>query len=394
MNPAILVWARERIGFGIPDAAKGVTADPSKLLAWERGEEQPSLAQARKLAEKYSQPLGVLFLSDPPEEDPLPADYRASGVPLPPEVVVEIRRVEALREAAIELAGLIDESFEPFPLRLDARKVTPVKAAAALREFLAVDLDEQHRWRDPEVAFRKWRTAIEARRVLVVVLGKPFTRVMVSPAILSGFAIASQGIAPTIAVNGRDYTTRKIFTLLHELAHVAIGVSGISDLRYDLDTKPRANAESYCNAVAAEILVPADELTRRLEGKRRRAWPDAIVRELSRDFCVSREVIVRRLVDIGAAPSAFYERWRAEHPYQPPRPDVGDEGAGEKEGGPSYYTMALQRYGTPYLKLVYEALDNELITLSDVRGYVGGQAKSAKGLRERLYQQMARGSAG
>ncbi len=110
-----------------------------------------------------------------------------------------------------------------------------------------------------------------------------------------GFAI-SDLFAPVVFINARDAQTAQIFTLLHELAHIWIGTSGISNesLRQS-PTENLSNVERFCNAVAAETLVPAsDFLTTWIKGRS----TDENMRQSSRKYKVSTIVALRRALDL------------------------------------------------------------------------------------------------
>ena len=62
-------------------------------------------------------------------------------------------------------------------------------------------------------------------------------------------------------VNPKDSPYGRIFTMIHELVHIAIGESVIQNT--DFEATPPSNLdpiEVFCNQVAAEVLVPEDEL--------------------------------------------------------------------------------------------------------------------------------------
>lgn len=131
-----------------------------------------------------------------------------------------------------------------------------------------------------------------------------------------GFALADS-LAPLIFINGADAKSAQMFTLAHELAHIWLGETALSDA--DM-TRPGAQAtEAWCNRVAAEILAPTHYLRREL----RPGEPiDASLPRLTRTFKVSALVILRRLFDVGQIErnvfSALYsqELDRLKHPQQ------------------------------------------------------------------------------
>jgi len=106
-----------------------------------------------------------------------------------------------------------------------------------------------------------------------------------------GFALAD-ALAPLVFINGADTKAAQIFTLAHELAHVWLGESAVSDAT--LATAPGQAVEIWCNRVAAELLVPIAELRKELS---RGCDPLESVGALARTFKVSTLVVLRRLLD-------------------------------------------------------------------------------------------------
>jgi Zn-dependent peptidase ImmA (M78 family) len=98
-------------------------------------------------------------------------------------------------------------------------------------------------------AFSAWRTALEAKDVLVFMVPRlPLSE-------MRGTAIVEQNF-PLILINGRDRGGGRVFTLLHELCHLAIRQSGVSGEGGDRKDAPNPTVERYCNAVAAAALMP------------------------------------------------------------------------------------------------------------------------------------------
>ena len=241
-------------------------------------------------------PFGYLFLQSPPNEElPVP-DYRTrsdEGVPRPTPNLVETvfemqRRKDWMREYLVD-EGQGELSF------VDSASVGDDINQLAVQMREALNLTE--RWAEGqttwEEALRFLREQVEEAGILVFVNGVVGnnTHRKLDPEEFQGFVFVDR-IVPLIFVNGADYKVAQMFTMAHELAHVWVGQSALFDL---VATDPADIAvERYCNAVAAEFLVPADMLER--------TWPtappgDAAFVSLARRFKVSPVVIARRAKD-------------------------------------------------------------------------------------------------
>ena len=135
----------------------------------------------------------------------------------------------------------------------------------------------------------------EAVGILVMVsgvVGSNNTRKL-DPHEFRGFALADK-LAPLVFINGADTKAAQMFTLAHELAHLWLGESAVSNL--SLAAPMGQSIEAWCNRVAAELLVPLAELNRELAGVNQSL---SAVSDLARAFKVSTLVIIRRLMDAG-----------------------------------------------------------------------------------------------
>jgi Zn-dependent peptidase ImmA (M78 family) len=116
-----------------------------------------------------------------------------------------------------------------------------------------------------------------------------------------------------MAIDGKDSPRAKVFTLFHELCHIAIGASGFCDLH---ETADRTDGiEPFCNRVATEALVPSRNLLAEPLVTQHHSveWEEWRVRELATTYGVSTEVLLRRLVTFGHTTEAFYHAKRDEY---------------------------------------------------------------------------------
>lgn len=367
INPELLVWARKTAHIDVARAAKAAKISVSTLESWEAGDDYPSIAKLRQLAKLYKRPLSVFYLPEKPFDFAPLKDFRrlpgeVAGV-LSPALAMQITAAEERRDLALELYTELGE--DPPVLELRATINEDVDAVAArLRNWLGISLTEQHAWRDDRSGYNAWRQRIEDLGVLVFQL----TGVGVKEA--RGFAIAKRPL-PAVAVNGRDAYSARSFSLIHELCHVLLGESSISDFSEANAGENRLpdaeRIEVFCNAVAAATLLPREAILNHalVRDHAGGTWTDEDLQELARAFAVSEEAVVRRLLTLGKASSAFYKEKRKAYEA------LAAELAGKKRGGrASPSQKALGRLGTGYARVILQAYYRQRLTLADVSAYL------------------------
>lgn len=295
VNPDQLQWARKRAGLTV-DALENRFP---KLESWERGEAEPTLKQLEAFAMATHVPIGYLFLPEPPRETvPIP-DLRTvadRGVDGPsPDLLDTIYLCQQRQEWYRDFARKAGEPRRAF---VGSATVTDKieDVASRMRHALGFDLDERRRiptWTD---ALRSFIEQADALGVLVMVSGVvgANNRRKLDPEEFRGFAL-SDDLAPLVFINGTDTKAAQMFTLAHELAHLWLGESALSDV--GPLTAPSYPVEKWCNRVAAELLVPMSVFREEL-----RTSTDlrAELDRLARRFKVSTLVVLRRLHDAGA----------------------------------------------------------------------------------------------
>ena len=294
VKPELFRWARERAGMEVAELANRFSRYPE----WETGEARPTLKQLERFAKTTHAPIGYLFLSEPPSEPfPIP-DYRTMGgkrVGRPSPDLLDtlylcLRRQDWYRDFARM------EAEEPLAFVGSASTASEIeRVAAEIRSALRLDLEERRTLATWTGALRRFIQVVDGIGVLVMVSGvvgnNPHRPL--DPGEFRGFALADD-LAPLIFINGADTKAAQMFTLAHELAHLWLGQTALSDSRPD--ALPDHAVESWCNRVAAELLVPLAEL--REDYRRGEDLSDALTR-LAGNFKVSTLVILRRIHDAG-----------------------------------------------------------------------------------------------
>lgn len=294
IKPDMFRWACERSGID-PEA---LLHRFPKLELWAQGAAKPTLKQLENFAKATHTPIGYLFLPEPPvERMPIPdfrtVDTRQLHRPSPnllDTVYICQQRQEWYRDFA--------RSFGNDPLAfVGSVSVTSDVMATAenIRHALGFDLEERRQlstWGD---ALRRFIELADSRGILVMVSGivGSNTHRKLDPQEFRGFALADN-LAPLVFINGSDTKAAQMFTLAHELAHIWLGQSAVSDTQ--AVQKPEHAVEQWCNQVAAELLVPFDVI--RDEYQRNNSLFDEM-RRLAKRFKVSTLVILRRIHDVG-----------------------------------------------------------------------------------------------
>jgi Zn-dependent peptidase ImmA (M78 family)/transcriptional regulator with XRE-family HTH domain len=361
-TPSLLVWAREKAGYSVEQASKRASIKSERLAAWEAGTQKPSFAQLRKLAEIYRRPVALFYLDEPPVRFEAMHDFRRgsselAGVVASPELSFEIRRAYDRREWALELLTDIGETPADFTTQIRLRSNTE-EAATQLRHALAITLDKQQAWKSESDAFRGWRSVLERAGVMT------FQATEIQTAEARGFAIQAHPL-PVVVVNIKDARRGRIFTMMHELAHIALGDGGICDLH---DTDKADDTETYCNRVAGAILFPREALIDsdvvREHPRGVSEWTPQEIEQISRRFGGSREAALVRLLTLGLTTWSFYKKRRAE---------LLKEWASlrrEQTGFAPPHQVALASAGQMFAGIVVESFNRDKITASDVADYL------------------------
>ena len=352
VNPALLAWARERAG----RAPEDLVGRFPKLAEWETGARQPTFKQADAFASSVHVPVGYLFLSEPPVESmPIPDFRTVAGTPVANASVDLLEVIRACQERQTWYRNFVRiEGREPLSFIASAtRQTRPERVAAQMRETLGFDVGARRACPSWTESLRMFLGAADKAGMLVMVSGivASNTRRSLDPDEFRGFAL-SDPLAPLVFVNGADTKAAQMFTLAHELAHLWLGASALSDCPAT-PSPGLVDDEVWCNAVAAEFLVPLAALREELHGDE--PLPEALTR-LARSFKVSGLVVLRRLLDVGWLDRVrFEDAWRDETERLRRRARRGGDGG-------DFYRTTLARVGRRFARaLVVSTLEGQTL---------------------------------
>lgn len=385
VNPAILIWSRESAGLSLGEAAVRIglrdtkrSSAADRLAALEAGQGEPTRATLLRMAKAYRRPLLTFYLPTPPPladrgEDfrTLPEDQRAESAAAVDALLRDVRG----RQSAVR-ALLDDEEAGAIPfvgsIRMDAGVAS---AADALGTAIGFDLQEFRAQRNAEYAFNYLRRKVEATGVFVLLMGNLGSHhSAIDVGVFRGLALADD-VAPFVVINDQDAKAAWSFTLLHELAHILLGATGISGGALE------SRIERFCNDVASRLLLPAAELAAiDLKGVDQ-ATAQRLISEFSQVRNISRALVAYRLRLAGVLSE---DRWRAvsgafREEYLRERAERRERGR-ETEGGPNYYVVKRQRLGLALLQLVRRTLEDGALTPTKAGKILGVRPRNVESL--------------
>jgi len=378
VKPTLIRWAREDAGLSVAAVAKKTGTSVERVIQWEEGTLSPTLRQLRLLANAAKRPLAVFYLAEPPKRFQAMHDFRRMpGDPMAEgstELRLALRSAMARREVALDLMEGMEGAHEVFAVRASLDEHPP-DVGDRVRRSLGIPLETQRGWTGTYDALNAWREAIEALGVLV------FQVSGVDVSEMRGFSIADDPL-PAIVLNVRDAPNGRVFTLLHEFTHLLLRRGGLCDLA-DQGARPPEDdrIEVFCNAVAAEVLVPSAALLLTNTVQNHDSSPEWTPEELgrlAREFSVSREVILRRLLAARRTTTTFYRTMRQQFLEE------YEERRKSQSGFAPPDVTAVSHAGVAFTRMVLDSYYRERITSRDVSDYLGVKLKHLPNIEERV----------
>lgn len=376
-NPAILRWAREDAGLSLEEAArkarinalaprggKDGVSPAERLRSIESGESPLTISLLQALAKAYQRPEVTFFLPCPPRKEKLLADFRTVDSRQPtvdsPEFAALKRHIIALHKGLKDIA----EAEEDPPLAFvgSIRPHSPVdEVVPAIKAVLGQDPRDMSRLRDENDFFHALREQAQQAGIYVILLGDLGSHHTAIPLeVFRGLSISDPRV-PLIVINPNDTLKARVFSLLHEICHIFIGATGYCSGRGETDTHHDRAQETFCNAVAAEYLVPEDKL----RGETIYTPLIQCFDVIAKKFKVSSIVIARRAKDLNkisqqdydAAVRFYIERARSTR--------------NRTTGGPDANKVLKSRLGKKLISKVVDAAYNGHINFNEASSLLG-----------------------
>ena len=364
-NPEVFRWARESAGLALEDAARAIGIVPASLAAIEAGEKTPSRTALVNMAKAYRRSLLTLYLPAPPQRGERGEDFRtvAAEHQLASEadidaLVRDLRARQSLMRSVLE----DDEDMHPLNFVGSATLSGGVHALSdCIGRLLGLSRRELRAQKDAESAFALLRARAEQAGVFVLLVGHLGSHHSAIPVeAFRGFAIADP-IAPFIVINDGDAKAAWSFTLLHELAHLFLGATGVSA------GTPELQIERFCNDVASEFLVPRSDIETLEVAHLAMEQQLLVIAEAASRWRVSRQLVAYGLYKAGRL---SLDTWKAldgriRESWMTQRRQDKEAARLKKTSGPTYYIVRRHRLGAAMLDFAHRHLDAG--TLSPVK---------------------------
>lgn len=359
VNHEVLVWARESLALNRAQTYESTGISPKRLAQLETGEKQPSLEELKVFSKTYKRTIATLLLNKPPKEKPLPPDRRTIDSKelgnFHEKTIMAVRKARALAQSFVELREEMGIPFPKFNLSASIHD-NPQEVAGEIRRILHLtEINE----------IDNMRIALEAYIEKIETLGVAVFQLSLTQNNVRGFAIVDD-IIPIIGIKrGGEPPHSKIFTLFHELGHIILNSGAISDISFN----PKWELEKWCNAFAAEVLVPKSQflkmkIIKEYQEQGEKIWAKKDLLELANNFHVGPLAILRSLLDCGLTTKAFYEekhdKWN--------KPQFG---RAKNPEGRNLAKEAVQEKGRTYVGLAFKAYDQNRINLKDLSDFLG-----------------------
>jgi Zn-dependent peptidase ImmA (M78 family) len=372
-NPEVLTWARNSLVLSKQKAAEGIGINTARLDKLEAGIKFPTITELKAMSKTYKRTIATLLLQKPPAEKPLPQDRRTVNSAklnvFHPKTILALRKARALANTLFELKIETGTPVPQFSNRATLQD-SPAEVASALRKTW--HLDEYRK-------IEKTSDALEAYIEHFESLGFGVFQLSLTNDSVRGFSLTDEPVPVIVIKRGKEQPSAKIFTLFHELGHILLHEGGICDFSFD---PASPSIEKWCNAFAAEMLMPSDvilnlDLVENYNSRNDKIWAKQDLVEIGKYFHMGPLAILRRLLEHDLTTPDYY---KAKHEIWN-KPSFGI--SKEHKGRNMSREMIMER-GKSYVNLAFKAFDQNRIDLKDLSDYLGLKISSIPKTRQLL----------
>ena len=373
INPASLARCLQSADYSVAEFAAAVKEEVATLESWLAGEDLPTMTQASEMAKILYVPLAHLYSRSAPREIDVIPDFRTIDARTPAKAGPFYRRllIDVLFKRDWLKEHRIANGAGKLPFVAKFNESSSIQEIAAdMRAVLGMPRRPSRK--DDSSYFSAISTAAEDAGIMVMkngIAGGGTSR-KIDSSIFRGFCIVDE-IVPVVVVNSNDYRFSQIFTLAHELAHIWIGQSALSNFDVvEHKLSDLQSIEKFCSKVAAEFLAPREAFIAN--------WQDGIdlkdqVENLSRDFMISPVTVARRAFDLGLVGGNEYRSFMEDQKIILAAIKKKER---EKEGGPPYHVMMKNRNSLSLMRVVRAEMMNGRMLVNAAAEVLGVSASA------------------
>ncbi len=386
ITPIILKWARESARMSEEVAASKASVSSERIIEWENGDSQPTIRQAQILAKAYKRPFSMFFLPEIPRDFQPLQDFRKNGSsPLSTSSIFIIREIQQKQawisdsnkengEAKLSYVGKYTIRDKPEEIAVDILKTLNITAG-------------HYESKNP---IKEWISKAESKGIYISRTSFIHSRLKLDSTELQGFAIADP-YAPFVFINSDDWNAPQLFTLVHELAHIWIAETGISN-SIELGIKKNSDynkIELFCNEIAANALMP-NFLMDYLDEK---VFKDSkSIFKASKEIGVSSFAFLVRALNLKLISLKEYKKLKTEADIDFKAYLIKEvekkakQKAKENPGGPNYFLLQLNRNSRLFTQTVLDAFKGGNIEPTLASNLLNVQTNKFPKLEAQLYK--------
>lgn len=355
ITPNVLKWARESARMTEETAAAKVSVTVERFKEWEAGTSQPTIRQAQTLAKAYKRPFALFFLPEIPRDFQPLQDFRTPGSKvLTTSSIFIIREIQQKQAWISDVYSENQEEKLPFVGRFSIND-NPQKVAQDILSTLKIN-PVSYNFENP---IKEWIDAAETNGIFISRTSFIHSRLKLDSEELQGFAIADPH-APFVFVNSEDWNAPQLFTLVHELAHIWIAETGISnEVEPELKHKDKFHpVELFCSEVAANALMPK-EIILSFDTSSFQTSKDVF--KVARQLGVSSFALLVRALNLNIISTTTYQKLKRQTDIdfaayiKREAEKKAKQKEKEKSGGPNYFLLQLNRNSRLFTQTVLDA---------------------------------------
>jgi Zn-dependent peptidase ImmA (M78 family) len=389
ITPNVLKWARESVRMTEETAAAKIPKlTVEKLKEWEDGTSQPTIRQAQILAKAYKRPFALFFLPEVPRDFQPLQDFRKSGSKeLTTSSIFIIREIQQKQAWISDVYSENNEEKLPFVGRFTLNS-NPKDVADDILATLGI-IPSKYKNDNP---IREWINAAESKGIFVSRTSFIHSKMKLDSEELQGFAIADQ-FAPFVFVNSDDWNAPQLFTLVHELAHIWIFATGISnEIEPEIANRDKFNPiELFCNEVAANALIP-NEIILNIDRTVFKNSQDIF--KTAKNLGVSSLTFLVRALNLQLVTNSEYKvlKRKAEIDYQSFLKREAEKKVAlklkqkKKPGGPNPYLLRLNKNSRLFTQVVLDALRSGFVQPTQASFLLGTPSNNFHKLEAQIYK--------